>query len=133
MFGILFFGFSLDVQATSIKELPFGGLHIFALQCTCDAKGSSLHYIFDYRTMKMVSLLYVPQKSILYSNYNPFAKFQMGTYLPGQAACLIVTGPKCTKVMGAGTYGQKPGTGTTISSLYQFFEKLAQALPRFHV
>ncbi len=124
-------------SATSIPEsgeIPFGGLHTGAIECTCEEEvpGTSLHYIYDFTTLTTLALLYVPETSILYSDYNPYAAFQLGTYIPMPVECLVEAGDDCESTPGDGMYGNVPGTGTTTTFLSNFFGKFAEVFPRIH-
>ena len=100
---------SASAQSLS-AELPFGGMHIFATKCTCAA--DSLHYILDYTTNNVIMLLYPPGTK-LFSNYNVYATYQLGTYMPGGQQCMMQTGNSCSSIPTTGSYGNQPGTGTS--------------------
>ncbi len=100
-------------------ETPFGGLHGAFIQCTCGP--DSLHYIFDYRTEKVIDLLFEPY-SRLYSAYDVDAgQYQLGTYQPSGQQCMIYAGTSCTGIYADGTYGVMPGTGTSFSDSIHIF------------
>ena len=101
---------SASAQSLS-AELPFGGIHLFVVQCTCAA--DSLHYILDFTTNRTLALLYEPS-SRLYENYNVYgAQYQLGSYMPTGQQCMITTGTSCVGIYADGMYGNQPGTGTS--------------------
>ena len=100
-------------------EMPFGGMHLFSTQCTCAS--DSLEYILDYRTNKVLSLLYEPGRSRLYSNNNVKAMYQLGTYQITGQQCMIQSGNSCTSINADGTYGTLPGTGTSFLTSIRLF------------
>ncbi len=100
-------------------ETPFGGEHGAFIQCTCGP--DSLHYLFDFRTDRVLSLLFEPY-SRLYSNYNVYtAVYELGTYEPSGQQCMIYAGTSCTGIYADGTYGVLPGTGTSFSDSIHIF------------
>lgn len=92
-------------------ETPFGGMHIIAIQCTCGQ--NTLHYILDYRTNNLLALIYQPGSSILYSNYNLYGLYELGTYGPVTQSCQIEAGEDCVELQSDGDLGHTPGTGTS--------------------
>ena len=98
-----------SAQSTS-SERPFGGMHLFAMQCTCGSE--SLHYILDYTSNTVLALLFPPGTK-LFSNNNVYATYQLGTYTPGGQSCWVEA-EDCIELNADGTYGSQPGTGTSL-------------------
>lgn len=92
-------------------ETPFGGMHVLAIQCTCGQ--NTLHYILDYRTNNLLALIYQPGSSILYSNYNLYGTYELGTYSQVTQSCQIEAGEDCVELQSDGDLGHSPGTGTS--------------------
>lgn len=92
-------------------ETPFGGMHVLAIQCTCGQ--NTLHYILDYRTNNLLALIYQPGSSILYSNYNLYGTYELGTYGQVTQSCQIEAGEDCVELQSDGDLGHSPGTGTS--------------------
>ena len=92
-------------------EIPYGGHQLFWFPCTCSA--STLHIIFDYRTLRPLSLVYQPGFSILYLYYNVFGTYLLGSYQPS-GECRIYVGYSCVSYPAEGIMGNRPGTGTSL-------------------
>lgn len=97
--------------AQSSSETPYGGMRSYTLTCTCS--GNSLLYIMDYRTNTILSLIYQPGASILYSYYNTYGTYLLGTYSAAGSTCQIYVGEDCTEISNEGQLGSQPGTGTS--------------------
>ena len=111
-------------------EMPFGGEHLFSIQCTCAS--DSLEYIMDYGTNKVLALLYTPGRSRLYSNNNIKATYQLGTYQTSGQQCMIQSGNSCTSMSTDGSYGSQPGTGTSfLKNIRVIFTVILWPLPAF--
>lgn len=104
------------VQAQAIgaggEETPFGGLSI-AVVCTC---GSIMEYVQDANTGNLLALVYKPGESTLFSNYNTFGLYLLGTYTEQgkDGACKHIIEGECEEILRAdGVLGTHPGTGTS--------------------
>ena len=103
---------SFAIAQTSSSETPYGGQRVYTL--TCDCSGNALVYLMDYRTNSILSLVYQPGSSILYSNYNVYgATYLLGSYRSGGASCKIYVGEDCVDINSSGQMGSQPGTGTS--------------------
>lgn len=104
-------------------EIPYGGLHVFTVDCDCSA--NLLLFFFDYATKMPLDLVYEPGISILYSYYNPYGTYLLGRYIPsfGLASlynptsligqCWVPSGSGCAEVFSNGMLGFLPGSGTS--------------------
>lgn len=92
-------------------EIPFGGHEIVDLVCGCT--GNVTVWVQDYATDRILGLVYQPGVSILYEFHNIFARYLLGSYIPGGGACEIYVGVACVDIHTDGMLGQKPGTGTS--------------------
>jgi len=93
-------------------ETPYGGMRSFTLTCTCT--GNSLLYIMDYRTNMLLMLLYQPGASKLYSYYDIYGRYLLGTYSSAAGnSCQIYVGEDCVEIFNNGQMGNMPGTGTS--------------------
>lgn len=106
----------IQAQAQGIgggeDETPFGGLSI-AVVCTC---GSIMEYVKDANTGNLLALVYKPGESKLFSNYNPFGLYLLGTYTERgkDGACKHIIEGECEEILRAdGVLGTHPGTGTS--------------------
>ena len=93
-------------------EIPYGGHQIFWFPCTCS--GNTLHVIFDYRTLRPLSLVYQPGLSVLYLYYNVFGTYLLGSYQPFTGGCFMYVGISCVPYPSEGLMGNRPGTGTSL-------------------
>lgn len=93
-------------------EVPYGGHQIFWTLCPCS--GNSLHYIFDYRTLRILPLVYQPGFSRLYLYYNLFGRYFLGSYQPFAGGCFMYAGVACFPLYSEGLMGNRPGTGTSL-------------------
>lgn len=96
--------------------LPYGGLRLFTLTCTCSA--NLLEYILDFTDVPpkpptVIFLVYQPGVSVLHREFNPYGLYLLGDYLPGAGACLIYVGTACSQVPSIGMMGTVPGSGTS--------------------
>lgn len=94
------------------EETPFGG-QSFAVVCTC---GSIMEYVQDANTGNLLALVYKPGESTLFSNYNPFGLYLLGTYTEQgkDGACKHIIEGECEEILRAdGVLGTHPGTGTS--------------------
>ncbi|MFA6536404.1 MAG: hypothetical protein WC250_00555 [Candidatus Paceibacterota bacterium] len=110
---VLLISSATDSQAAG-NETPFGGMHLLTMgSSVCTCSGNS-HWILDYRTNSVIKLYYAQGDSKLYPNNNVEGRYQVGTYRKGNAqACSIRVYTSCVDLQNDGTYGSKPGTGTT--------------------
>lgn len=92
-------------------ETPYGGLRIFNLICTCSA--NALIYVMDYATNIPLALIYQPGASILYSYYDIYGTYLLGSYSQG-SQCSIYVGKSCAQIQSQGMLGSQPGTGTSL-------------------
>lgn len=101
-------------QATNGGELPYGGLHIFEVICTC-SEPNVLVYEQDYLANVVYPLVYIPGVSVLYQYFDVLgALYYLGSYRPGAGVCMItVTGEDCENIPAVGLMGFLPGTGTS--------------------
>lgn len=93
-------------------ETPYGGLNIFTLTCTCS--GNTLLFLMDYRTSRLLRLLYQPGASRLYSYFNVYGRYLLGSYQPSQNQCRIQAGNTCVTISADGQLGTRPGSGTSL-------------------
>ena len=93
------------------SEIPYGGMRIFTLICTCSA--NTLLYIMDYATNQLLALIYQPGVSMLYSYYDIYGTYFLGSYRGG-GQCRIYAGKGCVTIPSRGTLGNMPGTGTSL-------------------
>ena len=101
-----------SVQAQGIGETPYGGQRFVTIVCTCGADDWLI--VQDYRTNRILNLLYTPGLSMLYENYNVFfSTYLLGTYREDYPQCRIEAGEDCVDVNMDGTLGNLPGTGTS--------------------
>src|SRR3990172_7768667 len=77
----------LRALAQTSSEIPYGGMRSYTLTCTCS--GNSLLYIMDYRTNSILTLIYQAGASILYSNYNIYGTYLLGTYSSTANSCKV--------------------------------------------
>jgi len=91
-------------------ETPYGGMRTLTIECTCT--NNELLTIQDYRTKSVLNLVYQPGASILYSNYNIYGIYLLGTYGSG-GQCKIYVGKSCVKLESDGQLGNQPGSGTS--------------------
>lgn len=111
---LAFMPFFSSAQTVS-GETPFGGMHIVTLdESVCTCSGNS-NWILDYKTNSLLMLYYQAGQSVLYTNYNTRATYQLGTYSMGGQPCSILIGYYCYDLTNQGTYGSMPGTGTSIT------------------
>lgn len=96
---------------TASSEIPYGGMRSYTLTCTCS--GNSLLYIMDYRTNSILTLIYQAGASILYSNYNIYGTYLLGTYSSTANSCKVYVGEDCVDISSEGQMGSQPGTGTS--------------------
>lgn len=100
-----------QVGGPSSGETPYGGLNAVTIQCTCAA--DSLHYFQDYVSKSLIVLLYKPGQSVLFSNFNIYGTYFLGTWKRGSAQCSMYVGEECEDIDADGTMGSAPGTGTS--------------------
>ena len=105
------YDFLQALAQTASSETPYGGMRSYTLTCTCS--GNSLLYIMDYRTNNILSLIYQPGASILYSYYNTYGTYLLGSYSAAGSSCQIYVGEDCTEISNEGQMGSQPGTGTS--------------------
>lgn len=110
LFLTVFQSHSVKAQATT-GEIPYGGQRVYTL--TCDCSGNLLLYIYDYRTKSLLTLLYQYGASILYSYYNVYGTYLLGTYTSSGNTCQIYVGEGCVVISSQGQLGNRPGTGTS--------------------
>lgn len=104
-----------SAQSSSSSETPWGGLHLVTLDesvCTC---GGNSHWILDYKTNSLLMLYYQAGQSIIFSNFNTSATYQLGTYSQSSQPCSIEVYSECVDLENMGTYGMMPGTGTSLT------------------
>ena len=102
---------SAPLRTTAQLETPWGGMHLLTLTCTCS--GNEIVYIYDYRTLLPLALVYQPLMSVLYQYYNIFATYYVGTYGITLYQCEFIAYPKCITWSDDGQFGSMPGTGTS--------------------
>lgn len=107
--------FLFPFMATAQSEQTWGGLHLVTLGAeTCTCSGNS-NWILDYKTKSLITLYYQAGQSRLFTNYNTYATYQLGTYSSGGQPCSILVGEACVEIINIGTYGMMPGTGTSLT------------------
>jgi|SRR3989344_312502 len=89
----------------------FGGLRVLTMVCTCSA--NFLIYVLDYATNRVLALVYQPGASLLYSFYNIYGTYLLGSYTPGAGQCQMYVGTSCTQINSDGMLNALPGTGTS--------------------
>ena len=100
--------------------IPFGGLQTIVLGPEfCSCSGTNIHFVFDYKT-KTELMLYNSPTSLQYDYHNLMTPgtYQLGSFIPGGLACMQNDGPDdpCQPILfPEGTYGDVPGTGSTLS------------------
>ncbi len=109
--SILIFPYATSAQS----EQTWGGLHLVTLGAeTCTCSGNS-NWILDYKTQSLLMLYYQAGQSKLFTNYNTYATYQLGTYSSGSQSCSILIYSECVDIPNMGTYGMSPGTGTSLT------------------
>ncbi|MEK9166630.1 MAG: hypothetical protein AAB846_02760 [Patescibacteria group bacterium] len=98
-------------QLSTAVEIPYGGHELFWITCLCSK--NSLHFIFDYRTLQVLPLVYQPGSSVLYLYYNLFGRYFLGSHQPS-GECLVLVVKICVPIPSEGTMGSRPGTGTSL-------------------
>ena len=88
----------------------FGGMQTAVINCTCS--GNQLVYVQDYFSNRMLALVYQPGASRLFSNYNIFGRYLLGSYAFG-GQCLMAGDP-CTTLHSDGQIDAAPGVGTSL-------------------
>lgn len=107
--------FTSFAQVTSGGEVPFGGLHLVTLdESVCTCSGNS-HWILNYVNNSLLMLYYQAGQSVIFSNFNTRATYQLGSYSLSSMPCSILIGEYCYDLNNNGTYGMLPGTGTSLS------------------
>ncbi len=99
----------------SPAETPFGGVRISTVPCSCTTPNLYI-LVFDYYTLKVKKLVYVPGVSVLFSHFNLASSvYLLGTYEPRTKAglCEMYNGTNCDVVPYDGMLGFRPGTGTS--------------------
>lgn len=115
---VLFFSIGVaaprDVAAQGVTtiETPFAGPQLFSLTCTCS--GTLLIFVYDLYSMMPKALVYQPGVSVIYSNFDIYGQYLLGTYLPGAGYCTIATPIGCPNISNDGMMGFLPGTGTSL-------------------
>lgn len=99
-------------EAQLTGEVSYGGNQLFWIPCTCSE--NTLHFIFDYKTLQPLALVYQPGASMIYLLYNIFGTYLLGTYQPGAGECLMYAGYTCFSLPSDGMMGNRPGTGTSL-------------------
>ncbi len=116
LIGSVFLIFPLISHAQSASgESAFGGMEILhwgAAVCDC---GGNTTYVLDYKTNNVLSLYEQSGQSIFYSYYNTSGTYQLGTYSNGGEYCSILVYSECVDITNNYTYGNQPGTGTTLT------------------
>lgn len=112
IFSILLMFTTKSAFAVSI-EVPFGGMRVLTIPCTCGSPARYLLTINDYTSGRVLKLSYVPSISILYSSFNILsATYLLGTYNPTvRNMCWIIVSGDCEVVRDDGMLGSMPGTG----------------------
>jgi len=103
-------------SAKALSIFTFGGLHTVSSPCTCPSSaGNFLLYIYDYKTKSPMALVYSPEVSKLYSDYNFMeGTYMEGSYTPGAGAALCLeAGDPCTPMPSDGLIDSFPGFGTS--------------------
>jgi len=98
----------------------YGGVRLATIQCTCSP--ASLIVLYDYRLMSSINLIFVPNASRLFSNFNIYTStYMLGSYNPtiGVGVCQFYAGTACvdSSVIGFpawGTMDMLPGAGTSL-------------------
>lgn len=116
----MIFAFSLmraprtEAQAAS-GELFWGGINLVDFdEDVCDC-GGNMHVRYDYKTRRVIRLYFQSGQSTLYSGYNIYSRYQLGSYSLSSQACSILVGETCVDIQNDGTFGSYPGTGTTVT------------------
>lgn len=99
-------------QEVSTIETPFAGPQLFSLTCTCS--GTLLIFVYDLYSMMPKALVYQPGVSVIYSNFNIYGQYLLGTYMPGAGYCTMATPIGCPSISNDGMLGFLPGTGTSL-------------------
>ena len=107
------FGIGID---TGQDETPFGGEQILVLGddfCTCSH--TNVHFIMDDATNQEIQLYFKDGESKLYdeSDIDTVGVQQLGTYVEEETECKTDGNPCPVAATAMGTYGSKPGTGTS--------------------
>jgi hypothetical protein len=108
---------AVPLGAEAIIEQPFGGVQTLIFDSyVCDCSGTNIHYIMDYAKNKELKLYYAGGTLYANNNISNIGGYQLGTYLPGGAACMMYIGTACETVDTAdGIYGSAPGTGFSVA------------------
>lgn len=104
----------VDLSGTSAPvtaETPFAGIQLYTMTCTCS--GNVLIVLYDYYSMMPLALVYQPGVSVLYSYFNIWGKYYLGSYQRGMGSCKMVTPVGCPDIYTNGMMGFLPGTGTS--------------------
>src|SRR3989344_5373851 len=93
-------------------ETSYGGQRFVTIVCSC---ASDDWLIFqDYKTNRILNLLYRRGLSMLYEYYNVFSStYLLGTYREDHPQCQMNAGESCVNISMDGTLGNQPGTGTS--------------------
>lgn len=94
-------------------EIPYGGSNTFLAECTCSVP-NTWQFIYDYKTLRPLFLIYQPGASVLFEYFDIFGTFFLGSYQPGGGTCKMYVGEDCIDVYKDGLMGSQPGTGTSI-------------------
>lgn len=112
LLGILFFG-ALSVPSSTNAQVPFGGLEVAIIPCTCSSY--DLH-IFSplYLGGLPVSgaLAYVKNTPTAFGSFLHPGAWALGSYTPGVPACWMHAGKFCFPVFSLGII--TPLTGTSL-------------------
>ena len=98
-------------QVTS-TETPFAGPQLFSLTCTCS--GNVLIVLWDYYSMMPLALVYQPGMSVLYSYFNIWGQYYLGSYQKNSGSCKMIAPNSCPEITSNGMMGSMPGTGTSL-------------------
>lgn len=101
------------ISTSAVAPLGFGGRVVFWFPCTC-SYSTVIYYKPTFpTTLKMASLAYLPEGTLVYSLYNiiTYGTSHLGQYLPGVQACYIYVGYGCALVPNDGVMIQLGTSG----------------------
>jgi len=88
----------------------FGGRLTGVFYCNCSA--SLLLYIHDYKTGRVLPLVFGPGSNLLVGS--PYGLYQIGSYTSGAGLCLFTVPHSCASMRSVGLIGGGlPGFGTS--------------------
>lgn len=126
-FGLMVASVSIPVPKSSVTsaqyitslgvalgEIPYGGKRIFTIECLC-VPTTKLIIVQDTVQKRPLFLLYVEGVSRLYSFFNTYGAYLLGSYKVSEVVCVVYVPPKkCVTIPAEGTLGAMPGTGTSL-------------------